>query len=334
MSNEVCAMTTTTLHTLLDATADLGPEYGGHLSSHLPMALMALHALGADEQRLRQFFDLHRQRLPPVPVAPVDEGCVDEVLFGQIDHFGVLRQRFSAELAVAGRNEVLRRWLPALVPGCAGAAFHGLIRTAYAVEAGHLAELAAALAYWAARWTPLPLPMPPAAVDADTPDAWLERLQQATPGPHLSERSIAGRAARLVGTPAFLPWAGPAPVASDWPVRLARAAVLRYLSSGDFTVLHLVTAGHALRVLEPWLDASAWLHFARAFAAVWLSARTEPGATPLPDPGLDWPAVIAQALCSDDEHVVKLVHSCREEEAVYGGPSWRHAAALVVQTGS
>lgn len=324
-------MTRTTLNTLLDAAADLGPEYGGHLSSHLPMALVALHALGADDHRLRQFFDEHRRRLPPVPATAADEGHGERALFGQIEHFIVLRQRFAAELAQAGHDAVLRRLLPALVPGCAGAAFHGLIRTAAAVQAGHTAELAAALAYWAARWQPLPLPVPG---EAHTAEAWLQCLQQAPPGPSLPDRSIAGRAARLAGMPAFAPWAGPAPTAPDWAARLAHAAVQRYLSSGDFSVLHLVTATHALRSLQPWLDDDAWPHFARAFAAVWLSARTDPAAPPRVDPGGDWPATVFMALRSDDEHVIKLVWSCREEEAVYGGPAWRHAAALVVQTGA
>lgn len=324
-------MTPSTLDTLLDAAADLGPEYGGYLSSHLPMALVALHALGADDLRLRQFFDEHRHRLPPVPAAPADEEQGESVLFGQIEHFSLLRQRFAAELASRGLDALLRRLLPVLVPGCAGAAFHGLIRTAAAVQAGHRVELAAALAYWAARWQPLPTAV---AGEEDTPDAWLERLKQAPPGPCLPDRSIAGRAARLAGLPAFAPWAGPAPAAPDWPVRLAHAAVQRYLSSGDFSVLHLVTATHALRSLQPWLDEVAWPHFARAFAAVWLSARTDPGALPRADPGGDWPTIVARALRSDDEHVIKLVWSCREEEAAHGGPAWRHAAALVVQTGA
>ncbi len=324
-------MTTQTLHTLLDAAADLGPEYGGYLSSHLTMALVALHALGADEQRLCQFFDKHRQRLPPAPAVSMDDGCDEPALFGHIEHFGVLRQRFAPELALAGRDAVLRRLLPALVPGCAGAAFHGLIRTAAAVQAGHQVELAAALAYWAARWQPLPPPLPR---EEDTADAWLQRLQQAPRGPSLPDRSIAGRAARLAGLPAFAPWAGPAPAAPDWPARLAHAAVQRYLSSGDFSVLHLVTATHAMRSLQCWLDDAAWRHFARAYAAVWLSAQTDPAAQARVDPGGDWPAIVELALRSDDEHVIKLVWSCREEEAVHGGPTWRHAAALVVQTGA
>jgi hypothetical protein len=324
-------MADTTLNRLLTAAADLGPEHGPALSSHLPMALLALHALGADATRLQAFFDPYSRRFATEPATMADDGRAEMALFGRIGAFTTLRRRFTAELAARGRDALLRRLLPALMPGVAGAAFHGLIRTAYAVQAGHDRELVAALAYWAARWLPLPPEQDSSPISAE---AWLQSLQQAPPGPVLPDRLIADRAARLVHSPAFQPWAGPVPAAPDWPLRLARMAVQRYLSSGHFTVLHLVTATHALRVLQPWLDDAAWPHFVRAYAAVWLTARTEPATAPRADPGRAWPAIVEQALRSDDEHVIKLVHSCREEEAVYGGPAWRHAAALVVQTGS
>ena len=76
-------------------------------------------------------------------------------LRGQTDAFAPLRATFAAALARDGRDAVLRAALPALLPGVAAAAFHGVIRTAHAVEAAHDGELAAALAYWAWRWQPL-----------------------------------------------------------------------------------------------------------------------------------------------------------------------------------
>ena len=49
---------------------------------------------------------------------------------------------------------------------------------------------------------------------------------------------------------------------------------------------------------------------------------------PLPLPALQpWPDLVAQALAHDDEHVIKLVESCREEEAAWGGSDWQQAAS-------
>ncbi|MBN8488777.1 MAG: hypothetical protein J0M20_13785, partial [Burkholderiales bacterium] len=42
----------------------LSPEYGRQLSSHLPMALAALDALGADAARLDQFTATYRAKHP------------------------------------------------------------------------------------------------------------------------------------------------------------------------------------------------------------------------------------------------------------------------------
>jgi hypothetical protein len=43
-------------------------EYGGGLSNHLPMALWALHRLGADEARIDSFARGYSTRLAPAPV--------------------------------------------------------------------------------------------------------------------------------------------------------------------------------------------------------------------------------------------------------------------------
>jgi hypothetical protein len=146
---------------------------------------------------------------------------------------------------------------------------------------------------------------------------------------------ITDRLASVVSEPSFARWAGRMQVsgaqAENLPAMLAALAVRRYLGSRNFTVLHLVTSGHALRVLRPWLDAEASGHYADAFAAAWLSARTDPAQAPLLDPGWKWSTIVQHAVAHDDDHVIKLVHSCREEERVYGGPDWRHAAALAVQ---
>jgi hypothetical protein len=115
---------------------------------------------------------------------------------------------------------------------------------------------------------------------------------------------------------------------------LARLAARRYAAGRDFTTLHLVTGAHALQVLLPALDrddrGAALAHFWRAWAAGWMAAG---GAAALDDEGAaraSWPDVVAAALASDDEHVIKLVDSCRELEAAWGGAEWLRAAARAV----
>jgi hypothetical protein len=44
-----------------------------------------------------------------------------------------------------------------------------------------------------------------------------------------------------------------------------------------------------------------------------------------------WPDILAAARASDNDHVVKLVDSCHEEQRAYGGaPVWQQAATRAV----
>ena len=71
---------------------------------------------------------------------------------------------FGREVAGQPWRQVLAIWWPRLLPGVAAAATHGVIRVGHAVralradgeDAVHIAELAHGLAYWAARWQPVP----------------------------------------------------------------------------------------------------------------------------------------------------------------------------------
>ena len=63
-----------TLRALLDAQLNLPAEYRDQLTSHLPMALHALHSLGASPLRLHAFYAIYAKRFDgmhaPTPVQP------------------------------------------------------------------------------------------------------------------------------------------------------------------------------------------------------------------------------------------------------------------------
>jgi hypothetical protein len=139
---------------------------------------------------------------------------------------------------------------------------------------------------------------------------------------------IAGRIADAARGGAVNRVVGALQVDARTPGQLARAAALAYAGSGNFTALHLVTATHAMRViasgLGPDLALPAWRWFWQAWAHGLVAARLQPRD---PAPLLDWDTIVARALASDDEHVIKLVDSAREEERAYGGDDWRRAAS-------
>lgn len=340
------------LHRLLDDSLQLGPEYESGMASHLPMALAALDGLGAHAEQMRSFYAHYARRLAPTsapsgapasPAAARETGggaAVDwRARRGRIDAFAVLRRGFADALARDGRDALLRDVLPALMDGSAGGAFHGPIRVAHAVECGHDGELAAALAYCAARWEPLPAPSRAEGAFTD-PAAWLAAIdahQRRTapgwrsPAPLISERMR--HAARTAAWKALADALVPAD--DDVPAllaALARAAAARYAAPGNFTVLHMATASRAAQVLAPWLpnDAAAWKPLLHAVAAASIAARAVPLRHDV-STGLSWADVRAAACASDDDHVIKLVHAMAMQQAIRPDPVWLAAARTAVQ---
>lgn len=317
------------LHTALDQAQAFGPFYGSGLFNHLPMALHAAWALGADAARLQ---DQIRHDAPRLPPRPVRQPGVDwRTALGRREAWAELQADFDARIARHGDVPVLKEALPLLMRSPHAAAFHGMIRSAHAVEAGHAGELAAALAAWAACWTPLPdgaagapqMPLP----------AWSAALQASQW--RGEGRLIADRTSAAAASPLYAALADALEPAADLAQRreqllpLARDA---YLASGNFTALHLVTGLRAVRVLAPLLPAQHELQagLTRAFVATWLAAqlqeRTAPDGTP---PG--WPALQAAALAQFDDHALKLVHACWQEDQHRHHPSWRATAARALR---
>jgi len=317
-----------TLRQHLDDSAGWDAEYGHNLASHLPMALVALARLGADDHRLTDFARRYAVRLHAAPAAqPWPAGEPWKGRFGDPCAWPAYRSLFDQWFDYEGAPAVLAQALPPLLRGVGAAAFHGLIRAAYAVAAGHSHELADALAYWACRWFELG-PAPRGGRERD-PTAVLARLAIGKPKAPL----IAERMALAAGHPTFGRTVAALRIDPDTTLeQLATLAARLYAASGNFTVLHLVTSAHALRVLLPWLDEDDveqalgryWLAYAAGHAASGLSgAAASTGRAEL----LSWPDIVSRAIASDDDHLIKLVDSCREQQRHYGGAVWREAAS-------
>ncbi len=269
------------LHARLDDAQAYRPEYGPGYSNHLPMALEALHGLGADAARLRAYAAAYATRLSRRGGSPAERNGFEPLRAGYVERIG--RE---------GRAAVLRAVLPGLIEAAGAGLFHGMIRTAHAVTACHDLELASALAYWTSRESP---------------------ARQGT--------------------------AAVAPATADDISGVASRAAAAYVATANFVVLHVVTGSRAGWRLLPWFpDAGiAAGHIVaaadRALGALGanegaLGAEGAPAsASTLPA----WDALVAGALRSSDEHVVKLVHACRDL-ATEGDPGghFRAAAARAV----
>jgi hypothetical protein len=220
--------------------------------------------------------------------------------------------------------------------GISAAAFHAVIRLAYALQVKDAPETAVSLAYFADTYLPLGQPTGAASIE-EPPVELLRRLGRTEALAHRAGHTglISNRLAEIGAQPAFAPVIDWLPPKLAGLAPLAEAALVVYASTGDFTALHGLTSTHALRIAWPHLPdpvAAARYHF-QALCAAYISVGTPPLLTEAERARLTrqavppWSAIAAAAIRSNDEHVIKLVYSAREEDAAYGNPLYRYVAA-------
>ena len=319
----------------IEAAHRYGAIYRGGLASHHPMAIAALDAMGATPADLDAFEAHYLPQLEPMPTAVVTIQDGDEAAhLGSPRAFPEWLVYFRSAIAREGADTVLRRWVDRLIPAVAGGAFHGAIRTAFAVESEAEDELAHGLAYWASAYATLAQPAEPsgtrsayevlAAIAADPAHAG-KRL----PGNGIISRAVA--AARLPEFAGHVASLDPEELALD---AIARAVLRAYAGSGDFSLLHCVTGVHAFRVLGPYAsDSGAALQdLWPAVVAVFIGTGAPPvdGWGLKGDDTLDWPAIHARAVEREDEHDIKFAYSCWREWQHRGDDLYRRAASARV----
>lgn len=316
------------LHHLLDAGQALSATYRGQMSNHLPMAQQALLELGASAERLQAFTAAQETVLEPQVAARPARVALQRDL-GRPDSDAAWRAHFAARIAGLGSSAALREALALLLPGVGAIAFHGLIRTGHAVLAGHDGELAAGLAHWAAHFMPLPATDGP---PLDLPE-WLQALA-ALPRPVAPPGAlITGRMQAWGDSPGFAAVAGRLRLSPDTLRDLALLAARTYAATRNFTVLHLLTASHAMSVLEPWWPAP---ELPRGFAVAAAAGLLASGAAPAlalalqAPPSRPWPTLISAACAQDDAHVIKLTHAAWRLGRRWPDPAWRAAAERAI----
>lgn len=127
----------------------LEPTYGGGLSNHLPMSLVALEGLGASEERILEYGRWYVKEKDIKTLKTQNEILVGSFYdhLGKKDRYFELRVFFSNEIEKHGVKSTLEKYSDLLIKGSSGDAFHGLIRLAYGIDSGNELEIIAGLAY-------------------------------------------------------------------------------------------------------------------------------------------------------------------------------------------
>lgn len=306
-----------------------GPEFDDGLSNHGPMAVEAMVRHGQDRQ-VHAWIDWYQDRLDEAPrgITPVTNEDWQEAL-GDMKRLGDWTTFMLREVELRPWRELLAEWWPRLLPGITAGATHGVIRVGHSVRAllaeedprtdgPRTAEFAHALAYWAARWTPLDVTTPPRTGLTD-PSAALAAI----PGVPEQKINVSHRLSQLSDTPGWSAALGTLRTpespsqAAELLGAVVDAAVLDYLAHGQANPVMLVHASTAptavLRTLPalpehlwlPSLDA-AWLATA-AITAAYRNTTASPediaiAITQTDDPQETFDRAVRHA----DEHAVKF----------------------------
>lgn len=325
---------------LLQDGQRFSPSYGGGLSNHLPMTLIALTALGGDDAAREAHVQRYAKRLEPLHEADmhIDAARFDRYLGDWAAH-AAYRKFFHQALAEHGTAATLAAWWPELAPGIAAAGFHGLIRLAYGLEAANAPEIATGLAYIASAHTPLIDRASSIADGSAGLEQALAELRSAFSGNRIEAGLIIEELRLATEEPAFFPHLklprldstqDCASVRADF----ARVSVRLYLAAPSFNSLHLVTGTHALETVMDKLPAAmhtrTLAHFWVAYCAAYVSiGAPEPASVPADGPAPDWAPCITAALKSPNDHLIKMVHTCMAQHARHGDAAYGAAARKV-----
>jgi hypothetical protein len=314
-------------------------EFPFCLANHLPMVLVALHRMGASDERLEAYCHIYQKQNGLVPVPePIGAITRDDwrVFLGQREREGDYRAFFASEVALLGATPAALLYVPELIPGLAASATHAFMRMAYATMTNSDEETGVALAYWAATYLSLG-PSRGAKPSTDDPAKVLAFMYVPETFRHVEpERDLLWHFMRAVAQkPEFAPVVDRLAIGPETHDRIARCSLALYAATLDFCALHAVTGTHWLRLMAPRTPDTATpiRYFWQAIASLvpkigfpglpsseeleaWRRVR-------LPD----WPEIYREAVARDDEHDLSLTFSAGEEFNYYGDRLYQYAAA-------
>ncbi|POM58518.1 Proteasome subunit beta type-6 [Phytophthora palmivora] len=133
-------------------------EYGNYLSNHLLHAVVALHELGASEQKITDYAAYYTQKLEaegPDHEDVVEHATTTEIisddeaqaLLGKRQKYDALLAYYARDVKKLGVDDAVRKHLPNLYSGLSGALLHGIIQLGYAYYIGGDRLAAEGLAY-------------------------------------------------------------------------------------------------------------------------------------------------------------------------------------------
>lgn len=314
-------------------------EFPYMLANHLPMILVAMQRMGANDRRLEEFCEIYRVQNGLVPV-PAPQGAITREnwrdFLGEREREGDYRAFFREEVRRLGATPAARLYLPALFDGFAASAMHAFMRMAYATWTDNDEETGIALGYWAATYLDLGTGQGAPGSTEDPLDV-LAHMYGPPDFRHIvTECDLLWHNMRAVAAkPDFAPVHDMLIIGPDTMDRFARLSLALFAATQDFSLLHALTGTHWLRMMAP-RSPDPTVPMRRFWQAI-ASLIPKIGFPDIPSVAQveewrrqkapDWPEIFAEAVRHDDEHDLSLTFSASEEFKLYRDPLYNYVAA-------
>ncbi len=255
---------------------------------------------------------------------------------GQFSAWRSYRRFFQVEIDERGVQEVLASYVPPLMAGVAGHAFHPLLRVSYGIDLDDKDEIAFGLAYWAAAY----LPAPEAPSDTRSAEP-VDLLNALTSSKSLSgvkpQGNIVERISQFYAQEEFRRLLRRIDLDRDHPLdTIAEAVAHAFEKYHHFTLLHGVTSCHAMRIVLPYCKdhRDAIGQYWWSVCAAYLSVVNvfEGGRQPLPNIDANWVQTQRDAIATGNEHTIKLAYSCLKESKHYSRAIYHNLAHREIDT--
>jgi hypothetical protein len=299
------------------------------------MALYSLEELGASQERIKEFYLHDIKKLEPKKKSSslIDRSNWMEYL-GKYEHEEDYFCFFEKEIQSSSLRLVIEEYFDFLMKGVGAAAFHPLIRLSYAVKANHPEEIIKSLASWAASYLDL------GDIDSVEGEISVEDMlgifieNNFNEGKAFVDATISQRMMTVSRLSLFKDNFNKISLHSIRPDGLEESLLWLFSQTNNFTLLHGITSHHAFETLLPFSREknSARLFMWKALLAAYLSTS----GTVLVDTGWAYPSrdlerwdvLKSEAIKSNDDHVIKLVHtlSCKRNNKL--DYEFRYASSL------
>jgi len=311
--------TESTLFELLDTqSSNLFDEEG--FAVHCPMVLTALARMGASDQQLRDYYAYWQSENPKLITVRKSDNAIRidnwQHYLHQVDSFSSLQYFFQNWIGESSVDAVMLQVLSHIPIAPASVAFHGVIRLAYGLEADHHGEIAAGLAALVVRNFAIQLAHSADQPHVDSVSEGLMHLSNSMKNFETPERNITARIHAVIADPRFAQTLPTLP--TDAFNEMATNAITFLHQTQDFTVLHMVTALHAARIILARLPEEIFHQFMPPLWTAYCAAYVSAGAPRIhavthKNSNLPWDTLLARACTCTEDHQIKIIYTCHQE---------------------